>query len=80
MNATTITPRLLMGPSEAACAWPGVLPVSDASDAITAMRSGHTALLPPDSWELAADVLRLCGADEEWVQFTLDRAGRASAA
>ena len=76
MNAITITPRLLMGPAEAAAVWPGVLPVEDPGDAITAMRSGHTALLPPGRWDVAAEVLRLCGCTEDWVQFTLDRAGR----
>jgi hypothetical protein len=80
MNAITVTPKLLMGPPEAAGAWPGIIPVESAGDAITAMRSGHTALLPSDSWELAGEVLRLCGADEDWIEFTLDRAGRGAAA
>jgi len=77
----TITPTLYMGPPEAAGARSGLIPVDNAPDAYTAILSGHSALLAPGSWELAAEVLRMLDVgDEDWIAFKLDEAGRGCAA
>ena len=75
-STITITPTMFMGRPEAAEIWLDMIPVDNASDALTVVMCGHKALLPPGAWDVAADVLRRFGATEEWIHFILDRCGR----
>lgn len=76
-DAVAITERLFIGPPEAAYGFADMLPVEDASDAMTAIRSGHSALLPPGRWDLAAAVLKGFGADDEHVAWLFQVAGKS---
>jgi hypothetical protein len=72
----TITPTLFMGPRMAASARPNLIPVEDASDAYTAIRSGHKALLAEGEWVMAAETLRKLGLTDERIAHVLRQAGR----
>lgn len=74
-DAIAITTRLFLGPPEAALRLRDLIPVQSVSDAMTAIQSGHSALLPAGAWDEAAAVLRAFGADEEHIRFRLDMAG-----
>lgn len=74
-DAVAITTRLFLGPPEAAGLLRDLIPVETAGDAMTAIQSGHSALLPAGAWELAAAVLRGFGASEEHITFRLEMAG-----
>lgn len=77
---TVITESLFMGPPEAAVGSAQLLPVESASDALTVIKSGFQALLPPGSWAMAADVLMKLGAelgDVAWL-FEVAQRGQSS--
>lgn len=75
-EAITITPTLFLGPPEAAEGRERMIPVRTADEALTAIRSGHQALLPADGWNDAAAVLRYFGADDEYIGYRLKMSGR----
>lgn len=69
MSATAITVALYLGPPEDAYGHDNMIPVDSAGDALTVIRSGHSALLPPGSWAAAADVLGRLGADTDQIEW-----------
>ena len=75
-EALAITTTLYLGPPEAAYGREHMVPVTTSSEAITAIQSGHQALLPPEAWASAIAVLRHFGADEEFISFRLAMAGK----
>lgn len=75
MMAVTITPTLFLGPPEAAYGRERMVPVETAEDAFQAIQNGLKALLPPQSWAAAADVLARLGADPAWISSRLQLAG-----
>lgn len=69
-EVVTITETLYLGPPEAAASHSRLLPVETANDALTVIKSGFYALLPPESWATASDVLTQLGCepgDIEWL-------------
>lgn len=48
--------------------------VQSTEQAIEVIERGGTAVLPDGAWDLAADVLRYFGADEEHIRFQVDTA------
>ena len=62
---------LYVGPPEAAYGRDDMLPVEDVSEALVALQSRHSALLPPGRFDLAAEVLRRLGATEDHIAFRL---------
>src|SRR5207253_2951329 len=74
-GAIAITERLFLGPPEAAVVFADLIPVDNASDAITVIKCGHSALLPKRAWDMAGEVLRRCGATEEHIAFRLGMRG-----
>jgi hypothetical protein len=70
MSTVFVTSHLLMGDQPENISG-HVVPVDDADEAIQVLDSGGTALLPADSWDAAAEVLRHFGADSEHVDYQL---------
>ena len=59
-----VTPTLMLGAPGSGDHLSNVEYLETASDAASAIRSGLTAMLPPGSWDVAEETLRLLGADE----------------
>jgi hypothetical protein len=73
-----VTATLYLGPPEAAEGRERMVPVQNACEAVTAIKSGLQALLPAEAWASAAGVLRHFGADAEYIRFRLAMAGAPS--
>jgi hypothetical protein len=70
MPTAWVTPRLFVGKPPP---WAHVR-VTTAEDAVTAIDSGTTAVLPEGAWTAAREVLVRVGATEEWADFAVRRA------
>jgi hypothetical protein len=60
-----VTPHLLV--SDERSFLDGVLYPETVDEAVSVMRSGGTAQLPAGAWDMAADVLRDFGCDEQYI-------------
>lgn len=59
-----VTPTLMLGEEGDAAHLEKALFVGTAGDAMTAIKSGFIAILPPGSWDIAGETLRLLGASK----------------
>jgi hypothetical protein len=58
MTALAITPTLYLGTINDMGALKDVLSTTDANEAFHAIREGMTVVLPPNSWNMAIEILR----------------------
>lgn len=78
VSTVFVTSHLVLGDVPTTVSGPTTVTTS-AEGAVAAILAGATAVLPHGAWETAAQVLRLFGAPEAHISWTLAASGRPRA-